>query len=76
MKDGKELDFFAKHGGVHFTLHVPEEKLNQYVRNLPPQKRESMYTVMKELEAAGYITILNDGLFADGEGNLGGSNDC
>ncbi|MBA4494069.1 hypothetical protein ACFO25_11040 [Paenactinomyces guangxiensis] len=70
------LDHYARHGGVHFTLNVPEEEMNRYVRELPEQKRESMFQVMKELENAGLITVFNDGEFADGEGKIGGSSEC
>jgi hypothetical protein len=35
-----------------------------------------MFQVMKELEAAGLITVYNDGLLADGEGKIGGSDEC
>lgn len=67
---------FVRHGGVHFTAHVEETEINQYVDQLPESKKENMYEVMKELEKKGYITIHNDGLFADGEGELEGSKDC
>ncbi|WP_230199116.1 hypothetical protein [Risungbinella massiliensis] len=70
------LDHFAKHGGVHFSLNVPEEQINQYVSKMSKEQRESMYNVMNELEKAGYITIANDGVFADGEGEIGGSIGC
>jgi hypothetical protein len=32
--------------------------------------------VLSELKAAGLISIANDGLFADGEGKIGGSDEC
>jgi hypothetical protein len=32
--------------------------------------------VLKELEQAGMIVIHNDGVWADGEGKIGGSPDC
>jgi hypothetical protein len=69
-------DHFARHGGVHFSLLGSEEELNRFVRELPEEKRESLFTVMKELEKAGLIRIHNDGVFADGEGNIGGSSEC
>jgi hypothetical protein len=71
-----QLDRYARHGGVHFTTHVSEQEINRYIDRLSEQKRASMYTVMKELEGAGLITIANDGVLADGEGRLGGSPDC
>lgn len=69
-------EHFAKHGGVHFENLVPPEEINKFVDNLPEERRESMYEVMKELEQAGLIRILNDGLWADGEGKIGGSDRC
>lgn len=69
-------DHFARHGGVHFSLLVPEEEMNRFVRELPEEKKESMFTVMKELEKAGLIQIHNDGIFADGKGKIGGSSEC
>jgi hypothetical protein len=69
-------DLFARHGGIHFTAKVPEEEINRFVNQLPEHKCESMFTVMKELEKVGYITLHNDGVFADGEGQLGGSSEC
>jgi hypothetical protein len=71
-----QLDRYARHGGVHFIAHVSEQEINRYVDQLPEQKRESMYTVMKELEKAAMITISNDGVLADGEGYLEGSSGC
>jgi hypothetical protein len=35
-----------------------------------------MFQVMKELEQANLITIIDDGVLADGEGKLGGSDEC
>ncbi|MGA8941955.1 MAG: hypothetical protein WB502_04465 [Thermoactinomyces sp.] len=70
------IDHFARHGGVHYQTNVPKEQINLYVRSLPESKRQSMFQVMKELESAGMITIFNDGLLTDGEGKIGGSNDC
>lgn len=67
---------YARHGGVHFKQNVSEQEINRYVKSLPEEKRESMFQVMKELEAAGMITIFNDGVLADGEGKIGGSEGC
>ncbi|MFC7440127.1 hypothetical protein [Laceyella putida] len=69
-------EHFARHGGTHFRANVSEQEINAYVRSLPEEKRESMYEVMKELAAAGKITLLNDGVLADGEGRIGGSTEC
>jgi len=69
-------DHFARHGGVHFENIKTPEEINEFVRNLPAGKRDSMFEVLQELSQNGYITILNDHVFADGEGNIGGSDDC
>lgn len=71
-----QQDFFAKHGGVHFENLAEPHEINQFVNNLPEQKRESMFTVMQELKNAGMIRLLNDDLWADGEGEIGGSDEC
>jgi len=71
-----EHEHYARHGGVHFIAHVPENQINRYIGELPEEKRESLYEVMKELENKGWISIVNDGVFADGEGKIGGSADC
>ncbi|MCF6094102.1 hypothetical protein L1765_09020 [Microaerobacter geothermalis] len=72
----KGEDHFAQFGGVHFTNHVPPEEINVFVRNLPAGKRESLFEVLKELEQAKLITIHNDGVWADGRGRIGGSDEC
>lgn len=46
-------EHFARHGGVHFSNRVPPEEINRFVRELPPEKRESLFEVLKELEQAG-----------------------
>nr|WP_231633327.1 hypothetical protein [Numidum massiliense] len=69
-------EHFARHGGVHFQNNRPPAEINAFVRSLPPEKRDSFYEVLAELSAAGLITLYNDHLWADGEGELGGSDDC
>lgn len=69
-------DHFAKHGGTRFRMNASEQEINAFVRSLPDEKKESMYEVMKELAKTGKITLLNDGVLADGEGQIGGSSDC
>jgi hypothetical protein len=67
---------FCPPRGVHFSNRVPPEEINRFVRELPPEKRESLFEVLKELEQAGMIVIHNDGIWADGEGKVGGSREC
>jgi hypothetical protein len=69
-------DLFAQHGGVHFTNNVSPEEINNFVRQLPAGKRDSLFEVLQALNEDGLITIYNDHVFVDGEGKLGGSEDC
>lgn len=71
-----QRDYFAKHGGVHFENIAHPSEINEFVNKLPAGKRESMFEVLHELNNAGLIRILNDGVWADGEGEVGGSDSC
>lgn len=72
----EQQDHFARHGGVHFKNNVPAEQINSFVKQLSEDKKENWFEVFNELETAGMITIVNDHVFADGKGKIGGSNDC
>lgn len=65
-------DHFVRHGGVHFRSNVTAQEINNFVRKLPAGKRESLFEVLEQLDNAGLITIVNDHLFADGNGVIGG----
>lgn len=67
---------YSKHGGVHFIKKASAEEINRFVSNLPDSKRENLFEVLDELDKAGLISIANDGEFADGEGDLEGSEEC
>ncbi|PWK16379.1 hypothetical protein [Tumebacillus permanentifrigoris] len=69
-------DFYANHGGVHFTQNVPAEQINNFVRELSSEKRDNLFEVLDELEQAGMITLYNDGQLADGSGHIGGTAGC
>lgn len=69
-------EHYARYGGVHFMSHRPPEEINAFVRQLPAEQRNSLFDVLKALEKAGYISLYNDGQWADGEGIVGGSDDC
>ncbi|HJV45759.1 MAG TPA: hypothetical protein VJ824_08525 [Bacillota bacterium] len=69
-------DRFARHGGVHFTNNVTPQEINEFVSRLSAGKRDSLFEVLHELNEEGLITIHNDHVFTDGEGKLGGNNDC
>jgi hypothetical protein len=69
-------DRYARHGGVHFLPNASAEQINDYIRNLPDDKRDSLFEVLDELNQAGLITIQNDGVFADPSGKLHGTEGC
>jgi hypothetical protein len=67
---------YAAHGGVHFQQIRSNEEINQFVRSLPSEKRDSLFEVLDELDKAGMIRLVNDGVFADGTGRLHGTEGC
>lgn len=69
-------EHFARHGGVHFENLVPPEEINRFVNNLSDEQRSSLFEVLHQLSDAGLIRIRNDHVWADGEGNTGGSQEC
>lgn len=63
---------YARHGGVHFRNNATAQEINNYVRKLPAGKRESLFEVLDHLDQAGLITVLNDHVYMDGNGEIGG----
>lgn len=51
---------YAKYGGVHFMQMAPVQDINKFVRELPDEKRDSLFEVLHELNEAGLIEIQND----------------
>ena len=49
-----------KYGGVKFRNLVPPVKINRFVNRLPRNKRDSLFEIASELQAAGLIDVLND----------------
>ena len=49
-----------KYGGVKFRNLVPPVKINRFVNQLPRYKRDSLFEIASELEAAGLIDVFND----------------
>lgn len=47
-----------KYGGAKFKPLVEPEVINKFVRQLPTEKRESMFEVAKELESNKMIEII------------------
>ncbi|WP_107728270.1 hypothetical protein [Desmospora activa] len=76
MEPTDQNEHYARHGGVHFTPNASPEAINRFVNRLPEERRDSFYEVIKELSEANLITLHNDGVLADGEGKVGGSDDC
>ncbi|MFD2368488.1 hypothetical protein ACFSO0_00430 [Brevibacillus sp. GCM10020057] len=72
---GESNDHYVKHGGVHFRTHVSPQEINDFVRKLPAGKRESLFEVLDQLGQAGLITVVNDHVFADGDGVIAGGED-
>jgi hypothetical protein len=60
----------AKFGGVHFVNLVPQRQINAFVRELPSDKRDSLFEVMHVLDENGLIQILNDEQWTDAEGEI------
>lgn len=50
-------EMYLKYGGVRFINNVPPREINRFVRELPDEKRSSMYEIAKELCDHGLITI-------------------
>lgn len=69
-------EHFARHGGVHFTQKASNEQINNFVRQLSDDKRDSLFEVLGELNQAGLIQLQNDGQFADGNGVDHGTTGC
>lgn len=47
----------VKFGGIAFHNNVEPEEINKFVRELPQQKKDSLFEVLKELDAQGLITF-------------------
>lgn len=66
----QERSLHSKYGGVHFTQLAPVKEINDFVRGLPEEKRDSIFEVMHELDKSGLIHIENDSHFVDPEGEV------
>lgn len=65
MRDQVERSLHAKYGGVHFLQLQPVPAINEFVRALPEDKRDSIFEVMRELDRNGYIQLENDEAWVD-----------
>lgn len=48
---------YIKYGGMEFRAKADPRQINNYVANLPPEKKVSMFSVVSELEEKGLIEI-------------------
>ena len=49
-----------KYAGVGFRTKASPSKINRFVRDLPSEKRESLFKVTEELKSAGLIEPTGD----------------
>ncbi|MCL6452753.1 MAG: hypothetical protein K6T78_03885 [Alicyclobacillus sp.] len=61
----RERSMHAKYGGVHFTQLRHAREINDFVRQLPDEQRDSLFEVLQALNENGYIRIENDGEWMD-----------
>lgn len=50
-------EYYLKYGGVKFTSNVSPQEINEFVSQLPEEKKASLYLIAKELAEHGYITL-------------------
>ncbi len=50
-------DKHVRFGGVSFENLVPPQEINRFVRELPADKRESLFEVIQQLRDAGLIAV-------------------
>ncbi len=48
---------FVKYGGIKFTNNASPSKINEYVRSLPENERQSLFQVVRKLDHEGLITL-------------------
>lgn len=48
---------YIKYGGMEFRAKANPRQINNFVENLPPEKKISMFTVVGELQEKGLIEI-------------------
>lgn len=66
----QQRSLHSKYGGVHFTQLTSVREINDFVRSLPEDKRDSIFEVMQELDRSGLIRIENDSHFVDPDGEV------
>ncbi len=58
---------FVKYGGVKFENLVSPGEINAFVKELPNDKKDNLYEVIKELDNAGLITLYHEFSTIDNE---------
>ena len=48
---------YIKYGGMEFKAKADARQINNFVENLPPEKKVSMFSVVNELQKKGLIEI-------------------
>ncbi len=48
---------YIKYGGMEFKAKADVRQINNFVENLPPEKKVSMFSVVSELQEKGLIEI-------------------
>jgi hypothetical protein len=66
----RERSLHAKYGGVHFVQLRHAREINEFVRQLPEDKKDSLFEVIQELDHHGYIRVVNDGDWMDPDGEI------
>ncbi|AZR73525.1 hypothetical protein BBF96_09085 [Anoxybacter fermentans] len=54
----KKNGHIMKFGGIKFINNISEEKINEFINNLPKEKRDSLAEVTRELKNAGLIDLI------------------
>ncbi|GMA50812.1 hypothetical protein GCM10025857_21690 [Alicyclobacillus contaminans] len=61
----RERSLHAKYGGVHFIQLRHARDINEFVRDLPADKKNSLFEVLQALQDHGYIEMAHDGRWMD-----------
>jgi len=60
-------DKFVKYGGMKFKQKAGAKEINQFVRKMPKEKKNSIHQVVNELEDADLIDLKNEVTTIDDE---------
>lgn len=65
-----QRSLYAKYGGVHFIQTASTRDINDFVRQLPADQRDSLFEVLDALDGAGLIQLQNDGHILNPHGEM------